>query len=110
MNRFLVTSTLLLFLVFAGCATPPKIVGKWKVQPSYETDDIEFVQIFKDGTFLMTGSEDDTSMAFTWSKVGDQLLVDFPDFQAPIKLPHKNTMLLQWTKGDDHEVLVFHRE
>jgi hypothetical protein len=107
MKRFLLPSLLLSIVFAAGCTTSPKIVGKWKVQPSNESENIDTVLIFKDGTVLVTGSSDDSSMAFTWSKVGDQFIIDLPNSQTPVVLPDKDLML--W-KEDNNDVLVFHRE
>ena len=110
MNRYLLSS-LLLFIVFStGCATSPKIVGKWKVQPSSASEHLEIAQIFKDGTVLVMGAEDEKYILMQWSMAGDQIMVNFPEQdQFLVLLPDRNTMIWKCQKKG-YDVVVFYRE
>ena len=94
---------------FAGCASSPKIVGKWKIQPSNETENMEAAEVFPDGTVLITGTEGDSPFLMSWSMIEDQFVISAPDeSQVTVLLPDRNVMI--WKQQEEHgDVIVLHR-
>jgi hypothetical protein len=109
MSKLLLPSTLLLFVFYAGCASSPKIVGKWKIQPSNQTENMEAAQVFPDGTVLITGTEEDSPFLMSWSMIEGQFVITAPD-EAPVKvlLPDRNVMIWKQQKNNG-DVIVLHR-
>ena len=53
-SRSIAMGVLLLFCLFhfAGCASSPSIIGKWKVRQTEDTGNVEYVEVFDNGTIL----------------------------------------------------------
>jgi len=109
MSRRLLPSALLFFVFFAGCASSPQIVGKWKIQPSNETENMQEAQVFPDGTVLITGTENDSPFLANWLMIEDQFVISVPDeSQITVLLPDRNVMI--WKPQEKHgDVIVLHR-
>ncbi len=109
MSKFGISSTLLFVIFFTGCASSPKIIGKWKIQPSNETENMQEAQVFPDGTVLITGTEDDSPFLMSWSIIEGQFVIDAPDeFPVRVLLPDRNTMIWEQQKNNG-DVIVLHR-
>jgi hypothetical protein len=111
MSKILLPSLLFLFVFFAGCASSPKIVGKWKILPSAETENIQEAQIFPDGTVLLIGAEDDSHILADWSmnEQGNYVIsAEGEETKAKALLPDRDVMIWKMQE-DDGDVIVLHR-
>ena len=111
MSRFLLPSMLLSIVLFAGCATSPKIIGKWEVQPSDIFNEVNAVQFFKDGTVLVMAPDNQEAFLLKWSNTGDEIVVSFYDDMSFLVIqPERNTMIWKpQEEDDDSEVVVLRR-
>jgi hypothetical protein len=109
MSKLLLSSILLLFIFFTGCASSPKIVGKWKIQHSSQTEHMQEAEVFPDGTVLVTGTEEDSPFLASWAKADGQFVVMAPDESLlKVLLPERDTMI--WKQQEKNgDVIVLHR-
>jgi len=89
--------------LLAGCARPT-IVGKWRLRPSAHTGNIEWIEVFRDGTVLRHEKNGDFTDHYRTE--GDKIIIN-DDEMVVTRLTE--TMMI-WTEANGNRAYVFDRE